>query len=50
MKTWLATAVLWALPAVAFAGFSRTVPEPETLSLIALGAVALVIARTRKRK
>jgi len=50
MTRWLATAALCALPAVAFAGAFRPVPEPETLSLIALGAVALVIARTRKRK
>ena len=50
MRTWLATAALWAPPTLALAGVFRPVPEPETLSLITLGAVALVIARTRKRK
>lgn len=42
-------ALLCALPTVAFAGL-RFVPEPETLSLIAVGAVALIIAKTRSRK
>ena len=50
MKAWFAAAALCALPTVAFAGTLRPLPEPETLGLIAIGAVALVIAKTRGRK
>jgi hypothetical protein len=41
--------LLCSLPTFAFAGI-RAVPEPETLGLIAIGAVALVIAKLRSRK
>ena len=41
--------VLVAVPAIAFAG-PLTVPEPDTLALLAIGAVALVIARRKMRK
>jgi hypothetical protein len=42
--------LLVAMPAIAFAGVPIPVPEPETLSLLAIGAVALVIARWKRRK
>ena len=38
--------LLVAAPAIAFAG-PLAVPEPETLLLLAIGAVALVIARRK---
>jgi hypothetical protein len=41
---------LVAVPAIAFAGAPPTVPEPETLALLAIGAVALLIARRKRRK
>jgi hypothetical protein len=41
---------LVAVPAIAFAGGTLLLPEPETLSLLAIGAVALVIARRKRRK
>jgi hypothetical protein len=41
---------LLAVPAIAFAGAPPTVPEPETLALLAIGAVALLIARRKRRK
>jgi len=43
-------------PVVAFAGsavvppITGRAPEPETLALIGIGIVALVVAKTRKRK
>jgi len=37
------------VPAIAVAG-PLTVPEPETLALLAIGAVALLIARRKSRK
>jgi hypothetical protein len=40
---------LVAVPAIAFAG-PLTVPEPDTLALLAIGAVALVIARRKMHK
>ena len=40
---------LIAVPAIAFAG-PLAVPEPETLLLLAIGAVALVIARRKRPK
>ena len=49
LRTLLAAMLLSAAPLTAVAGIQR-VPEPETLSLIAIGAVALIIAKTRKRK
>ena len=39
-----------AIPAIAYAGAVQTVPEPETLALLGIGAVALVVARSRRRK
>ena len=41
-----------AAPIIAFADFSdtTTVPEPATLALLGVGAVALLIARKNKRK
>jgi len=45
----LAATTLCTAPLAANAGV-LAVPEPETLSLIAIGAVALIIAKTRKRK
>jgi PEP-CTERM motif len=42
---------LVAAPALAWAEASTpTVPEPETLALLGVGAIALVIARWAKRK
>ena len=46
----LVTAVLVTLSGTAIAGPALTVPEPETLALLAVGAVALVVARWRMRK
>lgn len=42
-------AAVLAFPTLAIAGVS-VVPEPETLALIGVGAIALVIARWRKGK
>ena len=39
-----------AIPAIACAGTSAQVPEPETIALLGIGAVALVIARWRNKK
>ena len=45
-----ATLMLLALPAIAVAGgTTNSVPEPETLALLAVGAVAIVIARWRRK-
>ena len=45
-----AATFILALPALAFAGPGTSqVPEPETLAVLAVGAVALVVARRRKR-
>src|SRR5439155_9985542 len=50
MKSRIAVAALLCCsPTLAFAAV-RALPEPETLGLIAIGAVALVIARLRGRK
>ena len=38
------------VPAVAFAGPGTTIPEPETLTLLAAGVVAWLVVRLRKRK
>ena len=44
-------AVLAGLPVAAIAGpAAGRLPEPETLALIGIGAVALLIAKFRKRK
>jgi len=56
MFTRLYVALLVAFtPVVAFAGtpappVTGRAPEPETLALIGIGIVALVVAKTRKRK
>jgi hypothetical protein len=40
-----------AIPAAAFAGPGVIqLPEPETLALLGIGAVALLVVRWRKRK
>lgn len=44
------TAFTIGFPAIAFAGTRLVVPEPETLSLLAVGAIALLVARWRMRK
>jgi PEP-CTERM motif len=44
---------LLAVPALGWAGISgppNPVPEPEILALVGIGAVALMIARWKKRK
>jgi hypothetical protein len=41
--------VLLALPAIAVAAATNQVPEPETLALLAVGAVAIVVARWRRK-
>jgi len=46
----MAASLLMAIPATALAGPGIPLPEPETLGLLAIGAVALVIARWRRRK
>jgi hypothetical protein len=38
-----------AVPTLAVAGVPQ-VPEPETLALLGIGAIALVISRWRKKK
>jgi len=43
-------AAVLAFPTLAIAGVAAQVPEPETLALIGVGAIALVIARWRKGK
>lgn len=42
-------ALALAIPAIAFGSSVGTVPEPETLALVAVGAVALIVARWAKR-
>jgi PEP-CTERM motif len=44
-----AVSFLIAVPA-AYAGIFRPLPEPETLSLLAVGVVGLLVTRFRKRK
>ena len=53
MKSLLQSLILSAvsfLMAVPAAYATTSVPEPETLALVALGAVALLVTRFRKRK
>ncbi|MGZ5090995.1 MAG: PEP-CTERM sorting domain-containing protein [Burkholderiales bacterium] len=59
-KTWTGATLAFALfvqPIIAFAGTVGTdgigfvpVSEPETLALVAIGAVAVIISRWKKRK
>jgi hypothetical protein len=46
----VAASILVAVPAIALAGPGLPVPEPETLALLAIGAVALIVARWKRRK
>ena len=39
-----------AIPAIAYASPSIPLPEPETMALLGIGAVALIIARWRGKK
>ena len=54
VKALLAITPIAMMPIAALAGFTTpprgSVPEPETLALIGIGVVALIIAKTRKRK
>ena len=50
IHTLLAATLLVATPTLAIAGTSTILPEPETLALLAIGAVALSIARWRRKK
>ncbi|MEO8302553.1 MAG: PEP-CTERM sorting domain-containing protein [Betaproteobacteria bacterium] len=50
IKHLLLAATILAMPTLAIAGFPNPVPEPETLALLGVGAIALVVARWRKRK
>ena len=47
----LVATLAFAIPTIAFAGpGTPTLPEPETIALLGIGAVALVIARWRRKK
>jgi hypothetical protein len=47
----LGATLAFALPVIAYAGPSTpALPEPETMALLGIGAVALVVARWRKKK
>ena len=48
MRTLFSIAVLISASMPAFAGPSLNVPEPESLALIAVAAVAMLVARRRK--
>jgi hypothetical protein len=51
IRRFVAALPLLALSGYTFAGVpSTTAPEPETLALLTVGAVAIVIARWRNRK
>jgi hypothetical protein len=50
MKTLLQGLILTVVPFAAYAGGARPLPEPETLSLLAVGVVGLLVTRFRKRK
>jgi len=42
--------LLFSAPVAAYADPSDTIPEPETLSLLAIGAVALMLSKVRRKK
>lgn len=47
----LVAALAILMPAIAYAGPGTTpLPEPETMALLGIGAVALVIARWTRKK
>ena len=50
IRRFVAALPLLALSGYAIAGQPQNVPEPETLALLAVGAVAIVVARWRNRK
>jgi hypothetical protein len=50
IKQMVVATLAFAIPGIGSAGISNTVPEPETIALIGIGAVALIIGRWRKRK
>jgi hypothetical protein len=48
----LSVVALWALTLPAFAGITpppTTIPEPETLALLAIGVLGLVLSRKLKK-
>lgn len=49
MRTLISITILAAISFPAYAAIA-TVPEPETLSLLAIGVVGLALARRRKNK
>lgn len=49
MRTLLSIAVLLSVALPAVAGGGLNLPEPESLSLMAIAAVALLVARRRKK-
>ena len=46
----LAIVVLSLIPTLVFAGATATIPEPGTLELLSIGAIAVVIAAIRSRR
>jgi hypothetical protein len=50
IKRLLAAVLVFATPGLAFATAPRELPEPETLALLGIGAVAIMIARWRNKK
>lgn len=51
LRNLLAATLVFAVPAIAYAAPpSGTVPEPETIALLGIGAVALVVARRCRKK
>jgi hypothetical protein len=50
MRTLIQLLILFAAPVAAFAQPDEIIPEPETLSLLAIGAVAMVLSTWRRKK